>query len=136
MRKIAAVLFFSMFVLVSCSGGVSQVEAQQNATLVSVPMAYAGKTNPFGVDAVTAGSQIFHTNCEVCHGVVGYGDGPAGQALEPRPKNLAELQTIASDDYLFWRINEGKPGTSMVAWKGVLTDEQIWQVISFIRTLQ
>ena len=34
----------------------------------------------------------------------------------------------------FWRINTGKEGTSMVAWKDTLTEEQIWQVISFIRT--
>ena len=74
--------------------------------------------------------------CEVCHGPQGHGDGPAGQALEPRPGNLAELQTQAGDDFLFWRIREGKPGTSMVAWKGILTKEQIWQTVSFIRSLK
>jgi len=56
--------------------------------------------------------------------------------LDPKPKNLAALQENVADDYLFWRINEGKPGTSMVAWKGILTEEQIWQVVSFIRTLK
>jgi mono/diheme cytochrome c family protein len=49
---------------------------------------------------------------------------------------LAELQPKAADDFLFWRIHEGKPGTSMVAWKGILSDEQIWQIVSFIRTLK
>jgi mono/diheme cytochrome c family protein len=72
----------------------------------------------------------------MCHGSQGHGDGPAGQALDPKPRNLAELQAKAGDDFLFWRIREGKPGTSMVAWKGILTDEQTWQVVSFIRTLK
>jgi hypothetical protein len=56
--------------------------------------------------------------------------------LVPAPKNLAELQTQVGDDYLFWRINTGKQGTSMVSWKGILTEEQIWQIISFLRTLK
>jgi hypothetical protein len=60
----------------------------------------------------------------------------AGQSLDPRPKNLADLQRIVGDDYLFWRIHEGKPGTSMISWNGILTDEQIWQAVSFIRTLK
>jgi len=136
MKKLVTVLFFSIFMLVSCSGSSSQNETQQNATLVPVPAEYAGKTNPLGNDAATEGSKIFHSNCEVCHGVIGYGDGPAGQALDPRPKNLAELQAVAGDDYLFWRISEGKQGTSMVAWKGILNEDQIWQVVSFIRTLE
>jgi len=136
MKKLIFVLFFSMFVLTACSASEARSDSQPNGTLASVPAEYAGKTNPFGADAVTEGAKIFHTNCEVCHGVIGYGDGPAGQALDPHPKNLAELQVVAKDDYLFWRVNKGKPGTSMVAWKGILTDDQIWQVISFIRTLK
>jgi mono/diheme cytochrome c family protein len=72
----------------------------------------------------------------MCHGPQGHGDGPAGQSLDPKPKNLAVLRKSVGDDYLFWRINEGKSGTSMVAWKGILTEEQIWQVISFIRVLK
>ena len=57
-------------------------------------------------------------------------------ALDPAPKNLAELQTRAGDDYLFWRISTGKEGTSMVSWLGVLTEEQIWQAVAYIRTLK
>ncbi|HSK88782.1 MAG TPA: c-type cytochrome, partial [Anaerolineales bacterium] len=62
--------------------------------------------------------------------------GPAGQSLDPTPRDLAQLQTKAGDDFLFWRVSEGKPGTSMVAFKGILSEEQIWQVVSFMRTLK
>ncbi|NTU55364.1 MAG: cytochrome c, partial [Anaerolineales bacterium] len=30
----------------------------------------------------------------------------------------------------------GSPGTSMPPWKNVLTEEQIWQIVAFIRTLK
>lgn len=109
-----------------------------NATLAPVPAEYAGLTNPLSADPASAasGGEVFRTNCETCHGPQGRGDGPAGQSLEPKPGNLAALQTKAGDDYLFWRIREGKPGTSMVAWKSILTEEQIWQAVSFLRTLK
>ncbi len=82
------------------------------------------------------GAVNFNTYCEACHGVTGLGDGPAGQALKPKPANLPALASQVGDDYLFWRISEGKPGTSMVGWAGVLNEEQIWQVVAYIRTLK
>ncbi|GAB4538408.1 MAG: hypothetical protein Fur002_01870 [Anaerolineales bacterium] len=131
MKKILfVVLALAAVVLSACGGG----NANAVATLAPVPAEYASAVNP-GADAA-AGAEVFATNCESCHGPQGHGDGPAGAALDPQPKNLAELQLQASDAYLYWRINAGKEGTSMVAWKGVLTDEQIWQVIAFIRTLK
>ncbi len=135
-KKILFMILTSVLMLIACSNSGSPSNANENATLAPVATEYAGLTNPLGADAATQGAEVFQTNCEMCHGSQGHGDGPAGQALDPRPRNLAELQTKASDDFLFWRIREGKPGTPMVAWKGILTDEQIWQVISFIRTLK
>ncbi len=133
MKKVLFVMFvLSAVVLAACGGGGSNAVA----TLAPVPAEFAGQTNPLGADAAAAGAEIFKTNCESCHGPQGHGDGPAGAALDPAPKNLAELQATAGDDYLFWRIATGKEGTSMVAWKGVLNDEQIWQAVSFIRTLK
>ena|SRR3990172_2543569 len=134
MKKVLfSVLVLIALTLTACGGG---GDAEAVATLAPVPSEFAGKTNPLGADAAAAGATAFKVNCEACHGPQGHGDGPAGVALDPAPKNLGELQTIAGDDYLFWRISTGKEGTSMVAWKGVLTDEQIWQVVSFIRTLK
>jgi mono/diheme cytochrome c family protein len=136
MKKFVLVMLISLFAVVSCGGRESSSGADQNATLAPVPAEYAGLTNPLGSEAANEGAEVFRTNCQACHGTQGHGDGPAGQALNPRPRNLAEIQAEAGDDFLFWRIREGKPGTSMVAWKGILTDEQIWQAVSFIRTLK
>ncbi len=132
MKKVLiAVLSLAAVILTACGGGGTEAVA----TLAPVPAEFAGQTIPPGTDAV-AGAALFKTNCEPCHGPQGHGDGPAGAALDPAPKDLAELQATAGDDYLFWRISTGKEGTSMVPWKGVLTDEQIWQAVAFIRTLK
>ena len=135
-RRIVFLILASTFVLAACETSANSSGVDENATLAPVPSEYAGLTNPLGADAAGAGAEVFRTNCEMCHGSQGHGDGPAGQSLDPRPRNLAELQTKAGDDFLFWRISEGKPGTSMVAWKGILSEEQIWQVVSFIRKLK
>ena len=134
MKKILfLVILLTALVLTACGGG-DDIDAV--ATLDSVPSEFSGLANPLGEDAIIEGANIYKTNCETCHGVQGHGDGPAGAALDPRPKNLAELQAIAGDDYLYWRINTGKEGTSMVAWTGMLNDEQIWKVVAFINTLK
>ena len=136
MSRQKLVVLVSIVFLAACSGSAGSSDPGVDATLAPVPAEYAGLANPLGADAADEGAQVFRTNCETCHGPQGHGDGPAGQSLNPPPGNLARLQTRVGDDYLFWRIHDGKPGTAMVAWKGILTDEQIWQAVSFIRTLE
>lgn len=119
--------------LTACGGG---KKSAAPTPLPTVPSEYAGKTNPLGADAATKGAELFSVNCASCHGEKGHGDGPAAASLDPKPRNLLEFQSQVGDDYLFWRISEGVTGTSMPAWKGVLTEEQIWQVIAFVRTLK
>ena len=129
-KNVLMALILGAFVLTACGEEPTPV-----ATDAPVPPDYAGLSNPLGSDAAGDGAQVFKNNCASCHGPQGHGDGPAGAALNPQPKDLAELQDIAGDDFLFWRISEGVDGTSMIGWSGILTDEQIWQLVSFVRTL-
>jgi mono/diheme cytochrome c family protein len=131
-KSLFVTLMLTILLLAACGGSKSQATPAPE----SVPAEYAGKTNPFGADAAADGQKVFMANCQTCHGPEGYGDGPAGAALDPAPRNLAEFQPTAGDDYLFWRIATGRPGTAMVAWQGILKEDQIWQVIAFIRTLK
>ena len=133
MRKIFFMtLLLAVLALTACGNDGAETVASPNV----VPADFAGKTNPLDADAAEAGAEIYQANCQSCHGSRGHGDGPSAAVLNPAPKNLAELQAQVGDDYLFWRINTGKDGTAMVPWKGILTEEQIWQVITFIRTLK
>src|SRR5688500_15013668 len=127
------VLLFTSILIFGCgdSGGNNAVFTPE-----LVPAEYAGLTNPLGPKAAAAGADVFNSSCKSCHGPEGHGDGPASESLNPQPKNLAELQPQVGDDYLFWRIAEGKSGTAMISWRGILTDEQIWELVAFIRTLK
>ena len=134
MRKVLLIgSILGLIILAACNVGTSSTV---QITTVPVPAEYAGLANPLGADAAGEGAEIFKINCAPCHGQQGHGDGPAGAALDPAPKDLSELHPVVGDDYLYWRINTGKPGTSMVAWQGIMTDEEIWQVVAFIRTFK
>jgi mono/diheme cytochrome c family protein len=104
-----------------------------------VPAAYRGAHNPLAgsAEAIGAGGAIYAERCSQCHDPAGTGHGDAGLALYPSPALLAELVRMpdAVDEYLLWAISEGGApfGTRMPAFKDVLTQDQIWQVISYLR---
>ena len=90
---------------------------------------------------VNAGKKLFQETaqplaCKQCHGEQGDGRGPLGSGLSPSPRNFTCGQTMndISDGQLFWVIKKGSPGTGMMAFAG-LPDEQVWQLIHYIRTL-
>lgn len=135
MKKRIFVTIIVVYLLAACNSNTASSHGNGTSS-ETIPAEFAGKTNPLGADAALAGATVFKDYCASCHGALGHGDGPAAASLVPPPKNLAELQSQVKDDYLLWRISDGKEGTAMVAWKGILTEEQIWQVITFIRTLK
>ena len=103
------------------------------------PAAYRGQTNSLAATAenIDAGGRLYQSQCAQCHGVEGYGDGEVGQSLTPSPALLAHLiQTpIAIDEYLLWSISDGgqELGTAMPAFKDSLSQEQIWQIVLYLR---
>ena len=105
-----------------------------------LPAPYAGKTNPLvpTIAVVLKGADIYSVRCATCHGPMGFGNGPSSSKLHPHPADLAWALSspYTKDDYLFWTISEGgaKFGSNMPAFKKPdLTDEQIWQIITYIR---
>jgi mono/diheme cytochrome c family protein len=86
-----------------------------------------------GGDPVS-GREIYVNTCIRCHGIDG--KGTLGIKLVPPPADLTSL-TVQSrlDGTLFRRIHAGKPNTAMGAWKHSLSDEEIWDVLAYVRTL-
>lgn len=88
-----------------------------------------------------AGKALFQSNCSPCHGESGKGDGPGGQALPVKPADLGERITTNhySDQYLIDVISKGGSSVGksnfMPAWSGALTDKQIREIVTFLRTL-
>jgi mono/diheme cytochrome c family protein len=104
-----------------------------------VPAAYRGVRNPTPKtpDAIRQGGALYVERCAGCHDPSGTGHGDAGLALYPSPALLADLIRMpqAVDEYLLWAIAEGGApfGTQMPAFNEVLTQEQLWQIIIYMR---
>ncbi len=85
------------------------------------------------------GKEKFTQICSTCHGPQGHGEGPAGAALNPKPRNLSDpkyMSTLA-DDHIFKTVNEGGASvgksSAMPAWGSVLSKDDIWNVIAYVR---
>lgn len=135
---------FLILFLTGCrgtSGQNSLLGGDERESIPSVPDEYSGYANPFtgDADAIAQGEILYQANCSSCHGSTGEGDGPASGGIDPKPGNIATRQANLSDSYLFWRISEGglmEPFNSiMPGWKGILSAEKIWQVITYLRTM-
>jgi mono/diheme cytochrome c family protein len=104
-----------------------------------LPEEYLRAENDVGytTKAIAEGGPLYAAHCSRCHGASGLGNGELASALTPSPALLAYMvqQPIAIDQYLLWSISEGgKPfGTAMPAFKKELTQEQIFQIVAYLR---
>jgi mono/diheme cytochrome c family protein len=87
------------------------------------------------------GATHYATLCASCHGPRGAGDGPAGQGLDPKPRRHDDgaYMNALSNEHLFKVIKEGGASVGksplMAPWGGALSDDQIRDVVAFVRTL-
>ena len=123
------------------AGGPGGLCVQPRKT-AKAPDDFLSKTNPLSSSAaVKAGKELFLKTaqpvaCVMCHGEQGDGKGLMGAALVPPPRNFTcgAMMKDIPDGQLFWVIKNGSPGTGMMAFGG-LSDEQVWQLIHYIRSL-
>ncbi len=96
---------------------------------------HSSPTTPVSLDN---GKRIYLTNCQVCHGEAGKGDGPLAGQLNPAPSVLSNPEitgdesTTAYDN--FQVINVGIANTPMPAWADILTEPEMWDVTYYIRS--
>jgi mono/diheme cytochrome c family protein len=137
--KLFLILALTSIVLSACGGAPAAPAA---TPLPTPPAPYAGTTNPLkgNADAATAGKDLFTAQCGSCHGDDAKGDGPAASALTPKPANLVDVVPNASDAYLYWRIAEGGAfapfNSAMPAHKDTMSDQQMWQIVTYLQTLK
>ena len=115
----------------------------QNRNTRDAPEFYLNRANPFpkNFENLKAGETLYQekakpTACRLCHGYRGSGNGRLAMGLNPPPRNFSCAQIMESlpDGQLFWIIRNGSKGTAMPAHKNHLTDRQIWQLITYIRS--
>ena len=82
------------------------------------------------------GQAIYEQHCLRCHGSNLDGKGPESQDLIVRPANLQSQTSRAKTDWeLLVTITNGALFTPMHSFRGKLTDEQMLDVLSYIRTV-
>jgi putative copper resistance protein D len=108
-----------------------------NIPTPAVPFTARFESNPVPDTAasIDAARPIFQTNCAICHGPRGLGDGPAAFTLSPKPVNLQVHVPLHAEGEIHYWISEGVAGTGMPAWKDKLSDEQRWQLVRYVEAL-
>lgn len=113
----------------------SPVRSEQTLQDWVAPSSAADKKNPIlsGADSIARG-QALYSNCVICHGPAGHGDGLAAVALTPKPKDLSSAVTQGqSDGALFWKITQGR--APMPPWEQALSEKDRWDLVNYVRTL-
>ena len=81
-----------------------------------------------------SGKKLWLDNCAFCHAADGSGQNWIGSFLEPPPRDLRnpEFMSSMTAEMLTRSIENGLKNTSMPAWKHVLDESQIRQIVSYI----
>ena len=107
-----------------------------------IPGDAAGQRNPFAVNAesIAKGKELYvGGGCAICHGKDGDGKGVLARDISMNLHNWRDpsVQSAFRDGELFYIMQNGK-GTNrgkMPAYRDQETPEQIWDTVSYIRSL-
>jgi len=103
---------------------------------------YSRHSRPLKTPALSAlarqGEGLFAANCAFCHGRDGSGRNWVGRFVEPHAADLACNANIKAlgDDELRRRIQDGRPGSAMPAWRYVLGEPALKSIVAYLRAIQ
>lgn len=116
-------------------------------------VAWVWQTNTTPAE-VQAGKQLFTADCAACHGEAGAGDGVFASQLAEGASSQANSQIVgehtqppadftdpvkmlsASPAHLQGKLIRGGMGTGMPSWGAIFTNDQTWEIISYLWTFQ
>ena len=101
---------------------------------------YAEKHKPAGENPVSPtpanlmdGAKNYEGHCALCHGGAAAKLSPLRDKFNPPAPQLINKIPHDDDAWLFWVTKHGVRMTGMPSWDGVLTDDDMWKVIAFIK---
>ncbi len=125
---------------VSADGTHSRLEAQIMPVVLNAAIVRhaSGETNPMPLneDNLKAGVDTYKTMCARCHSTPDGNASVYGQSFYPPAPQLPKKMAQYTDSQLFWLIKHGIRNTGMPAWGGMLSDEEIWQLVSLLKNSQ
>ena len=116
-------LLFCMAALL-CLLGAARAAEEKAATGIKNP--HEGKT-----ELVEEGKSLFNQYCSHCHGP----DAVQGE----RPRDLRRLTRRYGDgatELFYTTINNGRMDKGMPVWKGVLPEDTMWRIYTFLQSVQ
>jgi mono/diheme cytochrome c family protein len=127
-RLISCIL--GLFVLSSAIA----VRAQSNW---QIPASAKTEKSPLKVapDTVKKGRGLFTSRCQKCHGLQGKGDGPDADPKNKPADLTASKAADNPDGVLFYKVANGQP-PKMPAFKGLMSRDEIWTVVEYVKSLR
>ena len=125
---------------VSAAAAPSAMESQfSQATLrASLAREARGLTNPLQPtnDILLAGQKIFNEGCAGCHGAPGKPSKWGTQNFYPRVPQFNDQPPDLTSPQMFVAIKNGIRYSGMGGWDGLMSDEKIWQVATFLEHIK
>jgi mono/diheme cytochrome c family protein len=87
--------------------------------------------------SIEEGDKLYATDCTMCHGSDGHTPTDNGRWMYPRASDLTSRDVQQySDRELFWIVKNGIRLTGMPAFGKVESDDHIWNLVHYVRTLR
>jgi len=101
-------------------------KAEQPTRTIQIENPFAGRT-----DLVDEGRGLFNQYCSHCHGP------NAVQGERPRDLRRFNIRYGDKASAVFYEtVGTGRMDMGMPAWKGVLTDDVLWRIFTYLQTVQ
>lgn len=133
-RERLLALTFSIFIIAAL-WLTHQAEAQEKGQSRNAEARKLKNPLPNDSESVEAGKKLYQRHCASCHGAGAKGDG--GMSLSGgTPSDLTDetWDYGSTDGEIFVAIRDGV-SADMLAYKEKLNEKQIWQIVTFLRSL-
>jgi mono/diheme cytochrome c family protein len=130
MRTMKLLFVSSLFLLLSAT-----LVAQTKPWVV--PANFKSMKNPIATSDVSikAGQALYVKTCAACHGKTGIGDGPKAKSLKTTVGDFSKVVSQnQTDGEHFYKTKTGRG--DMPKYEGKMSDEDIWNIVNYVRTLK
>lgn len=135
--RLSIIIILLTLALTACNFSLSEDITPPPDYVSPTPMPTLGALYPSSAPDAQNGALIYAQNCAACHGDKGLGDGPQSMQLPVTVPGigLATVAESASPAQWFKIVTQGNLDRFMPPFVGALSDQERWDVVSYILTL-